>query len=140
MAEVLQSREFIGITNGGAAEGGNTVYFELQFEGDERVVFNCDHSLIPKLLGDIRQYGAIADSVRRNEGKPPIEVCVPYFVETVTRAGHSEDGKVIALQLKAEEGFPLEIAMTPDQARLTIELLQTALIAAAKPPGRDRRN
>lgn len=56
MAEVLQSREFIGIANGGAAEGGNTVFFELQFEGDERVVFNCDHSLIAKLA---RQYQAV---------------------------------------------------------------------------------
>lgn len=140
MPEILQSREFIGITNGGAAEGGNTVFFELQFEGDERVVFNCDHSLVGKLLGNIRQYGAIADSVRRNEGKPPVEVCVPYFLETVTRAGHSEDGKTIALQMVAEEGFPLEVAMTPDQARLTIELLQTALVEAAKPPRPDRRN
>jgi hypothetical protein len=140
MTEVLQSREFIGITNGGAAEGGNTVFFELQFAGDERVVFNCDHSLIGKLLGNIRQYGAMADSVRKNDGKPPLEVRVPYFIETVARAGHSEDGKTIALQMVAEEGFPLEIAMTPDQARLTIQLLQTALIEAAKPPRPDRRN
>jgi hypothetical protein len=140
MTEVLQSREFIGITNGGAAEGGNTVYFELQFEGDERVVFNCDHSLIAKLLGNIRQYGAMADSVRKNEGKPPLEVSAPYFVDTVKRAGHSEDGQTIALQMTAEEGFPLEIAMTPDQARRVIQLLQTELIAAAKPPAPDRRN
>jgi hypothetical protein len=140
MAETIQSREFIGITNGGAAEGGNTVFFELQFEGDERVVFNCDHSLVSKLLGNIRQYGAMADSVRRNEGKPPVEVRAPYFLEAVTRAGHSEDGKTIALQLAAEEGFPLEVAMTPDQARRVIQLLQTALIEAAKPPAPDRRN
>jgi hypothetical protein len=140
MAEVLQSREFIGITNGGAAEGGNTVYFELQFEGDERVVFNCDHALIAKLLGNIRQYGAIADSVRINEGKPPVEMRVPYFLDAVTRAGHSEDGKTIALQMTAEEGFPLEIAMTPDQARRVIQLLQTELIEVAKPPRPDRRN
>jgi hypothetical protein len=140
MAEVLQSREFIGITNGGAAEGGNTVFFELQFEGDERVVFNCDHSLIAKLLGNIRQYGAMADSVRSKEGKPALEVSAPYFLEAVTRAGHSEDGKTIALQMAAEEGFPLEIAMTPDQARRVIHLLQTELVEAAKPRPPDRRN
>ncbi len=140
MAEVLQSREFIGITNGGAAEGGNTVFFELQFEGDERVVFNCDHALVPKLLGNIRQYGAMADSVRVNEGKPPLEVSAPYFLEAVTRAGHSEDGKTIVLQMMAEEGFPLEIAVTPDQAGRVIQLLQAELIAAAQPPAPDRRN
>lgn len=140
MTETIQSREFIGITNGGAAEGGNTVYFELQFEGDERVVFNCEHALIPKLLGNIRQYAAIADSVRAKEGRPSLQVTAPYFVETVKRAGHSEDGQVIALQLVAEEGFPLEIAMTPEQAGRIIQLLQTELIAAAKPPAPDRRN
>ena len=140
MTETIQSREFVDITNGGAAEGGHTVYFELQFEGDERVVFNCDHALIPKLLGNIRQYGAMADSVRVKEGKPSLEVRAPYFVETVTRAGHSEDGKTIALQMVAEEGFPLEIAMTPDQARRIIQLMQTELIEAAKPPRPDRRN
>jgi hypothetical protein len=140
MAEVIQSREFIGITNGGAAEGGHTVYFELQFEGDERVVFNCDHALIAKLLGNIRQYGAMADSIRAKEGNPALEVRVPYFIESVTRAGHTEDGKTIALQMMAEEGFPLEIAMSPDQARRIIQLLQTELMEAAKPPRPDRRN
>lgn len=140
MAEVLQSREFLNITNGGAAEGGHTVYFELEFEGDQRVVFNCDHALIPKLLGNIRQYGAIADSVRQKEGPPSLEVTAPYFVQTVARAGHSEDGKIIALQVVAEEGFPLELAMTPAQARQVIQLLQAELVEAAKPPGPDRRN
>jgi hypothetical protein len=95
---------------------------------------------VPKLLGNIRQYGAMADASRIKPGASALDVSAPYVVALVDRGAHSDDGLTIAIEFGVSDGFPIQLAMTPDQARETIEILQHELTLATNTPPPDRRN
>jgi len=138
MAKTIDARPIKNIINGGVVEAGHGVFFTFLLQDDTQESFHCGYDLVPKLIGNLRQYGSMAQQTRSPVAGRSMELASPYRVAKITRAAHSDDGKVIVFEAAVTDGFPVQLAMSLDQARQTIELLQTELTLAASPT--DRRH
>jgi hypothetical protein len=118
------------IPRGGPANEGQTVVFTLQFFDNTEENVACDIDLMPVLLGNLTKWGRIADTVRMRALHRPLVTSAPYRVAEVVRSAHSDDGKLVAIEVATDQGFPLQIAMYPEQAQRIIELLQREILWA----------
>ena len=82
----------------------------------------------------------MAEAVRVKAPARAIVEAAPYRVTEVVSSGNSPDGSIVAVNYNTTHGFPLSIAMTPDQARQTIEFLQREILLAAQPRQQDQRH
>jgi hypothetical protein len=118
---------------GGAANQGQVVVFDLKFDDGNRERFACPISTVQLLLGNLTQYASMAEAVRAKAPERALVEAAPYRAVDVVRSGHSPDGTMIAVEYNTTHGFPLSIAMTPDQAKQTIEFLQREILLAENP-------
>lgn len=139
MASII-ARTIKNIIKGGAVNAGHGVFFTLLFDDESQESYHCDFGLMPKLLGNLKQYATMADAVRTHEKAGELSVSAPYIVDRISNSGHGNNGQIIALEVVVSDGFPIELAMSPDLARQTIERLEMELRRAADVPPPDRRN
>jgi hypothetical protein len=139
MTNIL-ARLITDIPWGGVANQGQHVLFDLRFDDGQSERYACPISTVPLLMGNLMQYANMAETVRVKAPSRSIVEAAPYRVTEVVSSGHSPDGAIVAVNYNTTHGFPLSIAMTPDQARQTIEFLQRELLLAAQPQSRNRRN
>jgi hypothetical protein len=92
----------------------------------------------PLLMGNLTQYANMAEAVRVKVPDRSVVEAAPYRATEVVRSGHSLDGTIVSVEDNTTHGFPLSIALTPDQARQTIESLQREILLAQNPA--DTRN
>jgi hypothetical protein len=134
MNDIKQGRHITGIPRGGSANHGHAVAFVLKFgDGTEEQYF-CDYSLLPLLVGNLKHYGDLAERIQSGMPRNAIKLSAPYVITKVVRSAHSLDGKTVAVEFDTNQGFPLEIAMTQEQALQTIEFLHREIRRAAKAP------
>jgi hypothetical protein len=138
MSERIQARYIQDMPWGGVANQGNVVMFRLTFKdgSDEKYAFDAD--LGPLLLANLHQYASMAANLKVKGAERAIESAAPYKVTRVARSGYSLDGNFVTVEFATGHGFPVVLAMTPDQAKQTIEFLQREILLAAKP--QDNRN
>lgn len=123
------------VPKGGSIDYGQAIEFTFVFADGTKEDFACPAHLISQLLGNLSQYGGLAARMRASSGPGSlVELANMYQITNVTRAGHTDGGKLIALEVGTDQGFPIQLAMTPDQAKKTIGLLQTELLRAQKSP------
>lgn len=120
------------ITGGGSVEGGTSIFFNILFEDGQTDTFVCDLVLLPLFLGNLTAYANIAEGERLKRSGRQTAAGAPYIVTEVFRSGHTTDGKRVMVEMNTEHGFPLQIAMTFDQAAQTIEFLQREMLLAGK--------
>src|SRR5437764_106430 len=130
MSDVL-GRKCINIVGGGCASDGHAVTFVLEFEGGTRERVFCDYELMPLLVGNLTHYASMAAESQTRMPQNTRMFATPYHVTKLVRSGHSPDGRIVVLELDTNHGFPLQIAMTPEQSRQTIEALQIESLEAA---------
>jgi hypothetical protein len=140
MAELTNVRPIKAISRGGPVQGGHGVAFTVLFEDGGEENYYCRYDQLPMLVGNLSNFGSLAEQLLRGLPKEEVQVATPYTFDRLARSGRSDDGKTIALQIATKQGFPLQIAMTPDQAHETIAALQKELTLAGKGPPLDRRN
>jgi hypothetical protein len=113
---VLQSR---------SVAGGHAIEVDFQFDDDSRLTLQILFQVLPTVMHAIWNAAAIAETTQRQSaGERMMAVVLPYRMQDM-RTGHSPDGTVVA-DFRTAQG-PVQIAMTPDQTRLTIERLTTEL-------------
>jgi len=115
------------ISSGGPFAYGHEIRFSFALVDGQTVSLTCRADLLPKIIETLRQFGELAARVRASQPGTTVELVTPIVVTKVSRVGHSDDGKVIALDLATDRWFPIQLAMPPDQARRTIELLEAEL-------------
>jgi hypothetical protein len=136
----MEARLIVDIPYGGAANQGQHIFFDLAFDGGQRERYACPISTVPLLMGNLAQYASMAEAVRIKAPARAIVEAAPYRVTEVVSSGNAPDGSIVAVTYNTTHGFPLSIAMTPDQARTTIEFLQREILLAAQPQDRNRTN
>jgi hypothetical protein len=136
----MEARLIVDIPYGGAANQGQHIFFDLRFDDGQSERYACPISTVPLLMGNLIQYASMAEAVRVKAPARAIVEAAPYRVTEVVSSGNSPDGKIVAVNYNTTHGFPLSIAMTPDQARTTIEFLQREILLAAQPQDRNRTN
>ena len=113
---VLQSR---------SVAGGHVIEIDLQFDDETRSTLQIPFEKIPFVMQAIWKAAAVAETTRRQAaGEQMMALVVPYRMEDM-RTGHSTDGTIVA-DFRTAQG-PVQIAMSPDQTRLTIERLTAEL-------------
>ena len=135
----MSGRKIQSIPGGGSGNGGDAVFFKLQFSDGSDETYWCDMSLLPMLLGNLSEYGRMSRSVSVKHDGRHDDVGAPYIVTMVDRSAHTLDGKMVVIEYGTNQGFPIQLAMTPAQAQQTIEFLQREMLLAQKPEA-DRRN
>lgn len=137
----VQARLITNMPRGGVANQGQHVLFDLRFEDGSEEQYACAISTLPLLVGNLTQYGSMAEAVRVKAPPRSIVEAAPYRVTDVVNSGNAPDGSIVAITYNTTHGFPLSIAMTPDQARHTIEFLQREiLLAEQQPKNPDKRH
>jgi hypothetical protein len=126
----IKARMLKSIPRGGPANEGQTVVFTLQFFDNIEENVACDIDLMPVLIGNLTKWSRIADAVRMRALHRPLATSAPYRVAEVVRSAHSDDGKLVAIEVATDQGFPLQIAMSLEQAQRIIELLQREILWA----------
>jgi hypothetical protein len=134
----MEARYIQNMPWGGVANQGNVILFRLTFKdgSDEKYAF--DDALAPLLIGNLHQYAEMAANVKVKGPERALESAAPYKVTRVARSGHSLDGKILSIEFATGHGFPVSVAMSPEQAQQTIEFLQREILLARNP--RDTRN
>jgi hypothetical protein len=133
MSEHTQAREIVDMPWGGVAMQGQYILFDLRFSDGGAQRYACQISTVPLLLGNLSQYANMAENVRMQAPDRAIMEASPYKVTEVIRSGYSLDGKIVSVEYNTTHGFPVSIALTPDQARRTIEFLQREILLAENP-------
>jgi hypothetical protein len=136
----INARLLVDIPWGGVANQGQHILFDLRFADGETERYACPISTVPLLLGNLTQYAHMAETVRVKAPARAIVEAAPYRVTEVVSSGNSPDGSIVAVNYNTTHGFPLSIAMTPDQARQTIEFLQREILLASQPHNQDRKH
>jgi hypothetical protein len=136
----IQARLVIDVPWGGVANQGQHILFDFRFEDGSGERYACPISTVPLLVGNITQYANMAEAVRIKAPPRSIVESAPYRATEVVSSGNSPDGSIVAITYNTTHGFPVSIAMTPDQARQTIEFLQREILLTSQPPERNRAN
>jgi hypothetical protein len=136
MSGTISARVIQNIPWGGVASQGQFILFDLQFNDGTSEKYACPISTVPLLVGNITQYASMAEAVRIKGPDRSIVEAAPYRATEVFRSGHSPDGSIVSVEYNTTHGFPVSIAMTPDQARQTIEFLQREILLAQQPTGK----
>lgn len=106
---------------------------DLLIEDGEEVTLECNHEKLPLLAIAINDAGVVAERARQALPGHAISTIVPHLGKAV-RAGTSADSRYIALTFQTNVGAPLQVAMTPELARETIERLQNELSQLGRTP------
>lgn len=116
---------------------GQAIEFDLCFEDGTADRFQCSYEKLPKVSHALKQFGEMAEHLRRTGTGPSAEVVSPYRVGGI-KAGKNWDGSLIALEIRTEEGIPLLLSMTPDLAQGIIAAVTDTL--GKLPFGSDSRS
>ena len=125
---------------GASANGGHAVKFDLRFEDGAEEAFVCEAPLYQALLGKLVHYGALAENVRLAAPGQPVRLASPYLVTRVAGSGTSDSPSLIAIEFATQQGIPVQIAMSPEDAQKTIEFLERELENLAYSPGPPKTN
>jgi hypothetical protein len=136
MSETIQARYIQDMPWGAVAAQGNVVMFQFVFKDGTQEKYAFDTELGPLLIGNLHQYSANAAAVKLKGPERAIETAAPYRVTRVARSGFSPDGKIVSIEFATGHGFPISLALTPEQAQQTIEFLQREILLAANPQQR----
>jgi len=110
--------------------GGHAIEIDFQLNDGSLSTMQIPFPQIPILLRIIWEAAAVAETTQRQAaGEQMIAVVAPYRA-TSMRSGSSQDGTILA-DFSTAQG-PMQIAMTADLARSTIEQLSVAVTAHDK--------
>jgi hypothetical protein len=125
------------ISQGGPILHGQAIEFDLCFEDGTADRIQCSYENLPKIFHALKQFGEMAERLRRKGPEPSAEVVSPYRAGGI-KAGKNWDGSLIALEFRTEEGMPLLISMTPGLAQSVIAAVTDTLVRL--PFGSDPRS
>jgi hypothetical protein len=114
--QILQSR---------SVSGGHAIELDFRFDDGSQLTLEILFQILPILMRSIWEAAAIAETTqRRAAGEQMMAFVVPYRMQDM-RTGRSPDNVIVA-DFRTDLG-PVQIAMTPEQTRLTIERLTAEL-------------
>lgn len=102
------------------------VRFQLTYQTGAREFFFCPAELISRLLIRLSLAGERANQMRDAGNGAAIETAAPLRMTSAEKTRQFRDGS-IAFKFGCDMGFPIQLSMTRDQARQTIELLQAEM-------------
>ena len=121
VSQVIQSR---------SVSGGHAIEVDLLLDDNSRQTVQFLFPVLPTLMRALWDAAATAETIQRQAaGERMMAVVLPFRMQDM-RTGHSQDGTIVA-DFRTAQG-PAQIAMTPDQARLTIERLTAELAVVSK--------
>ena len=130
----LAERDLIttGLARAGSLHSGEVVTFTFAAEGVGAITLNCPHHVLPQIVAGLSSAGQLAEHDRRGRpsGTKLNDIIQPYDVQSNPRIGRTSDGTLM-VGFVAQSGFPIGIAMAPDQA---ISLARRILSEVEKPP------
>ena len=115
-------------------KGGHAIEIDLLLEDDSTQITEIPYERIPMMMHALSNAGALAERTQKGgPGDASTAVMVTYRAASI-RTGSALDGSVVVICFATPQG-PVEVAMTPDLTRWTIERLsnQLALLAKSSP-------
>jgi hypothetical protein len=132
------SRVLINVGNPRSSDHGETTEFEAAFADGTKELLSCRLDTFAKIIVKLRNFAQAAAKMR--EGYTArVALVSPFEVNRVTDSAVAQNG-MIAIEFGVTEGMPIQLAMTQDMARRTMELLGRSLAQAMDPQSRPRRN
>jgi hypothetical protein len=105
--------------------GGSVIEFDFGFEDGSTITIQFPFSMIPMFQKATWEAAAAAETAQRQAaGERMMAVVLPYRMQDL-RTGRSPDGTIVA-DFRTAQG-PVQVAMTADQTRLTIQRLTEEL-------------
>ncbi len=134
--QIVNGKMITAPFSGGTIKGGAEISIGVPADGQLHW-FRAPHELLPTIVGNLQSFGAAATKARHGTPLSTTEgVAFPYHYRG-HRTWHGFGGQ-IALEIQTTEGIPIQVAMTPDQARTVASVL---LAEAGKPsPSPPRRS
>ncbi len=130
-----------GVVNGGADDDGCTIYFDFKFDDGRVQRFRCPHhrlghvlSTLHALAGRAAQERAQADPSTRADME--IDRSEPFETKSIA-AGVLLGMDLLAIRVETEHELAIDIALTPDQARVLIDSLHE-MLGKLQPAGSQR--
>lgn len=121
------------VLRSGAIKGGHAVIMDLLLIDGNELTLECRHETLPMLSMAANDAGVVAERARRAGPTATISTEVPYYVKDVG-SGVSTDGRFVLLRFPSSVGSPVIIAIPPDIARRSIELLTAELDKLGRGP------
>jgi hypothetical protein len=120
------------VGQGRSVDGGNAIEVDFVLTDDSPHTLKIPFENVPRTMHAISQSASVAETAQRVSisGQSQFAVIVPYRATDV-RTGHSSD-RQIAVAFSTAQG-PVQIAMSADLTRLTIERLTSELGQLDKP-------
>jgi len=128
-----QIREII---NGGCADNGMKIHFDLRFEDGNTTTFLCQHQRLGNIIISLHGLMKMAADERggghaSGEEASPIEESIP-LQPTYIGVGKSVSPadlsvKAIAIRIRTQQSIVIDFALSPDEARGLIESLRQEL-------------
>ncbi len=125
--ERIEAAPVRDIVGGGSVSGGEYVYFTLQFDDLSQHTSAAPFALMPRLVANLLQYAGMAEQDRAKAKGGPAHDVSPYRVTRLISSRRTDDGGLVGLTLGTADGFPLDIAMSPEQAAEVIGMLKGEL-------------
>jgi hypothetical protein len=114
------------ITRWASSDRGDAIQLETIVEDGSQLILRSEYKDISRLTQAIIQAARIAEQKQQAIPNQDIELMSPWMAISM-ESGVSTDGKLVGLVYRTTEGVPLELTMSPELARETIERLSSEL-------------
>jgi hypothetical protein len=104
-------RTIQGVSQSGAADWGQTIQLDLEFDDGQRETFRVPFERAPRLVHAIVQASAIAEQQRNLQSGGMVDIVSAYIVQDC-QALTSNDHSTIGIQFRTGSGFPIQVAMS----------------------------
>lgn len=124
MVEKITGYLILDALSGGSADNGQRVTFDLRLMAEpepETTTFLCDYHVFNSVIIKLAAYATIASEDRLKHSPAPggthyIDRSMP-FEATVFEAGRGIPSGNIALRIRTKQNIPIDISMSPEDAR-----------------------
>ena len=114
------------VTCWSSSDLGDEIQLETTIEDGSLVVLRSEYRDVPRLMLAIREGAAIAEQKQNLIPDSEIRMFSPWEA-TAVDTGLSPQGDLVGLHYQTTEGVPIELALSKELARETVERLSAEL-------------
>jgi hypothetical protein len=114
------------INHWASSDSGDAIQLVVTIQDETQIVLRSAYKDVSRLVQATLQAAMIAEQKQQAIPDQNIQTMSPWMVTNVD-SGLSTDGKYVGLIYQTTEGVPVEVTMSPDVARETIECLSSEL-------------
>jgi hypothetical protein len=114
------------VTRWASSDSGDMIELETIIDGGSALILRAEYQNVSRLTQAVRQAARIAEQKQKAVPHQDIQLSSPWRTVSM-ESGLSAGGRFVVALYRTTEGVPIELTMSPELARETIERLQSEL-------------